>query len=96
VGTIQPLPILVLAPRSGPPKSNVTISGQFFAPRSEYLVYWDAREETIGTVVTDGLGQIPAMIYEIPDRAIVGKHQVVVEQLDGVVVARASFSVTAQ
>lgn len=75
--------------------TDITISGRFFAPRTQYLVYWDTLDVIIGNAVTDSLGQIPAMIYTVPSTASLGKHQVVVEKLDGVVVARASFSVTA-
>ena len=94
-GTIQPLPQLRIEPRSGPMNTDVTISGQFFAPRAQYLVYWNTQEDQIGTVVTDDLGQIAPVVFKVPEAASVGKHQVVVEA-DGVVVARASFSVTAE
>jgi hypothetical protein len=73
----------------------VTISGQSFAPRTQYQVYWDTPDNTIGTAVTDDMGQIPSVIFKVPETAREGKHQVVVE-LNEVVVARASFSVTAQ
>lgn len=93
-GTIQPLPQLRIQPRSGPQNSDVTISGQFFAPRTQYLVYWNTLDNPVGTAVTDDLGQISPVIFKVPESASVGRHQVVVE-LDGVVVARASFEVTA-
>jgi hypothetical protein len=92
-GTIQPLPQLRLDPQSGPENTTVTISGAFFAPRTEYLVYWESPDQPIGTAVTDGIGQFSSMVYTIPGATPVGKYQVVVE-LGGVVVARALFSVT--
>jgi hypothetical protein len=73
----------------------VTISGQFFAPRMEYLVYWNTPDNPLGNVTTDDLGQMPPLTFKVPETASVDKHQVVVE-LDDVVVARASFSVTAE
>jgi hypothetical protein len=73
----------------------VTISGQSFAPRTQYLVYWDVPENQIGTAATDDLGQLPPVTFKVPEEASLGNHQVVVE-LEGVVVARASFSVTAE
>jgi hypothetical protein len=94
-GTIQPLPQLRLEPRSGPRNSEVTISGLSFAPRTQYLVYWNTPENQVGTAETDDLGQILPVIFTVPESASVGKHQVVVE-LDGVVVARASFEVTTE
>jgi hypothetical protein len=93
-GTIQPLPQLVLDPQSGPENTSVSIRGAFFAPRTEYLVYWESPDQPIGTAVTDGIGQFSSMSYTIPAATPAGKYQVVVE-LDGVVVARAPFSVTA-
>jgi hypothetical protein len=95
VGPIQPVPQLKIQPRSGPRNSEMTISGQFFAPRMQYLVYWNVPESQIGTAVTDDLGQLPPLVFNVPEGASIGKHQVVVD-LDGVVVARASFEVTAQ
>jgi len=73
----------------------VTISGQYFAPRMEYLLYWDTPDIPIGSVVTDDLGQLPSTTFKVPETAALGKHQVVIE-LNGVVVARAPFSVTAE
>ena len=52
-------------------------------------------ENQIGTAATDDLGQLPPVTFEVPEEASLGNHQVVVE-LEGVVVARASFSVTAE
>jgi hypothetical protein len=86
---------LRIQPRSGPINTDVTVSGQFFAPRAQYLVYWNTQDTQIGTVVADDLGQMPPVVFNVPQSALVGKHQVVVES-DGVVVARASFSVTAE
>jgi hypothetical protein len=73
----------------------VTISGQYFEPRKEYLVYWNTPDNPIATVVTDDLGQLPPTTFKVPETAVLDRHQVVVE-LDGEVVARASFSVTAE
>jgi hypothetical protein len=89
VGTPQ----LRIQPRSGPRNSDVQISGLNFVPQTQYLVYWNTPENQIGTAVTDGKGNIPPVTFKVPEAASVGKHQVVVE-LDGVVVARASFTVT--
>jgi hypothetical protein len=73
----------------------VEISGLNFAPQTQYLVYWNTPENQIGTVVTDGEGQMPPVTFKVPEAASIGRHQVVVE-LDGVVVARASFEVTTE
>jgi hypothetical protein len=73
----------------------VTVSGQYFAPRMEYVVYWNTPDNPLVTVVTDDLGQMPETTFKVPETAPVDKHQVVVD-LNGVVVARASFSVTAE
>jgi hypothetical protein len=61
----------------------------------EYIVYWNSPDNPLVTVVTDDLGQMPATTFKVPESATVDKHQVVVD-LNGVVVARASFSVTAE
>jgi hypothetical protein len=71
----------------------VTLSGQFFAPRTQYRVYWNQPENQIAIALTDDLGQFSSVIFKVPETTSVDKHQVVVE-LDGVVVARASFEVT--
>lgn len=94
-GTIQPLPQLRIEPRSGPKDAEVTISGRSFAPRTQYLVYWNTPDNPIGTVVTDDMGEMPPLVFSVPGTASIGRHQVVVE-LDGVVVARASFEVVTE
>jgi hypothetical protein len=61
----------------------------------EYVVYWNTPDNPVLTVVTDDLGQMPSTTFKVPETASIDKHQVVVD-LNGVVVARASFSVTAE
>jgi hypothetical protein len=94
IATIQPLPELVLEPASGTAGTQFTLSGRFFAPRAQLLVYWNRADTLFGTVVTNDAGAIPPTVYAVPDGAAVGKHAVVIES-EGLVVARASFSVTA-
>jgi len=61
----------------------------------EYIVYWNTPDNLLVTVVTDDLGQLPPTSFKVPETVVLGKHQVVIE-VNGVVVARASFSVTAE
>jgi hypothetical protein len=92
-GTIQPLPQVLVEPDSGPPNTTVTVSGELFAPQTEYLVYWDSPDEPIGIALTDAMGQF-SVVFDVPAGAEEGRHRVMVE-LDGVVVAREPFTVTA-
>jgi len=94
-GTISPPPELALTPSSGPAGTEVSITGRYFAPYGQYLVYWDAPDVPIGVTLADDIGQILPVVYQVPPTASVGLHQVVVE-LDGIVIARAPFTVTAQ
>jgi hypothetical protein len=87
------VPQLYLVPKSGPRNSDITISGQYFAPLTQYLVYWDTPGTQIGLVNTDSAGRIAEMVFAVPGVASLGKHQVVAE-LGGDVVARAPFTVT--
>jgi len=92
-GTIQPLPQVLVEPDAGPPNTSVTVSGELFAPQTQYLVYWDSPDQPVGVALTDGLGQF-SLAFNVPEAAEEGRHRVVVE-LDGVVVAREPFTVTA-
>jgi hypothetical protein len=71
----------------------VTVSGELFAPQTQYQVYWDSPEQPIGVALTDALGQF-SLVFHVPAAAAEGRHRVIVE-LDGVVVAREPFTVTA-
>jgi hypothetical protein len=94
-GTIGPPPELILTPSSGPAGTAITITGRYFAPYGQYLVYWDAPDVPIGITLADDIGQIFPVVYQVPPTASAELHQVVVE-LDGIVIARAPFAVTAQ
>jgi hypothetical protein len=72
----------------------MTIRGRYFAPEAQHLVYWDTPDVTVGLVVTDQAGELSPLVYAVPGDSAEGKHQVVVE-LEGVVVARSLFTVTA-
>ncbi len=93
-GTISPPPELILVPLSGPPGAPISISGKYFARYRQYSIYWDTPELRIGDTLADDQGQLNPLFYSVPLTASVGVHQVVAE-LDGTVVARVPFTVTA-
>jgi hypothetical protein len=77
----------------GPAGTEISITGSYFVPYRQYLVYWDAPESPIGVLLADDIGQIHSLTYVVPLDTSVELHQVVIE-LDGTVVARAAFTVT--
>jgi len=93
-GTVRPLPELLLEPVSGPAGIEITLSGKYFTPYAQYVIYWDVPETPIETVLADDVGQILGVVYKVPPAALVGIHEVVAEQEDGTVVARSPFAVT--
>jgi hypothetical protein len=84
---------LLLEPFSGPAGSEISISGKYFTPYAQYVLYWDVPDMPIETVLADDVGQILGVVYQVPPKALVGIHEVVAEQ-DGTVVARSPFTVT--
>jgi hypothetical protein len=93
-GTVRPLPELLLEPFSGPAGTEITISGKYFTPYAQYVLYWDVPEMPIEGVLADDVGQILGVVYQVLPEAPEGIHEVVAEQ-DGIVVARSLFTVTA-
>ena len=71
----------------------MTISGKYFTPYAQYVLYWDAPEMPIEIVLADDVGQILGVVYQVPSTAPAGIHEVVADQ-DGTVVARSPFTVT--
>lgn len=92
-GTLSPPPELDLTPSSGPPGTEISISGRHFRPYQQYLLYWDAPETPIGVVLADDIGEIYQVVFTVPLTASVQVHQVMIS-LDGIVVARVPFTVT--
>jgi hypothetical protein len=81
-------------PSSGPPGTAISITGRYFTRYRQYSLYWDVPESRIGETLADDIGQLNPLPYSVPLTASVEIHQVVAE-LDGTVVARAAFAVTA-
>jgi hypothetical protein len=81
-------------PSSGPPGTGISITGRYFTRYRQYALYWDTPDLRIGDTLADDIGQLNPVPYLVPLTASVELHQVIVE-LDGTVVARALFTVTA-
>ena len=84
-------PSVSLAPKSGPPTSNILVSGKGFKPYDAIDIYFDTTDKALA--VADGMGAFSKIAIKAPAAASPGKHWVSAVQRSGHVGDQVVFNV---
>ncbi len=85
------LPSISISPRSGPPTSNILVSGEGFRPNHAVDIYFDTTDKALA--LTDSLGAFSKIAILAPAAAVPGTHWVSAVERSGHTGAQVPFVV---
>lgn len=80
-----------LSPASGPPTTNMRISGRGFTPHTKIDLYFDSQDEAVA--IADGSGSFSQIALSAPASALPGTHWVSAVERSGLAGSQVAFTV---
>lgn len=88
-------PTLMLAPVSGAPKTNLTVSAYGFTGSENVQIFWGGQATPLTTAATTEFGYLPPTTITVPGRATPGTYNVKVVGESSHITVKSTFTIVA-